>query len=403
MRNIISFSKNKATFKMPHLLEVQLESYSQFTSKTIKDIFTELFPVADIHNRYQLVYNAHRFGSAKYLVNEAIEKGATYSVPLKVSFRLVSKEDGGDIKKIAEQKIYLCDMPVMTPRGTFIINGVERVVVSQIHRSPGVYFSDEQGTRTAMIIPYRGQWVEFIVDHTNTFYAILDRKRKLIGSMFLRSLGYETNEKILKLFYPTKEVDTRNSVNTISAEPIYDGDSLLFPAGELIEQPTAEVFKSKGIKKVKIIDSGHLGVGILANTFKKDRTSSQEEAAKKIYTLLRSMAPPTLDIAIAYIKNILFDANHFNLGDVGRFKLNMRLGLNERTHKMSLTEADLFETFRKLFQFTAGEFTADDIDHLGNRYHQRVCEVLDGQFRLALTQLIQNIKERASLMDEESL
>ncbi|OGC43913.1 DNA-directed RNA polymerase subunit beta [candidate division WOR-3 bacterium RBG_13_43_14] len=403
MRNIISFSKNKATFKMPHLLEVQLESYSQFTSKTIKDIFTELFPVADIHNRYQLVYNAHRFGSAKYLVNEAIEKGATYSVPLKVSFRLVSKEDGGDIKNIAEQEIYLCDMPVMTPRGTFIINGVERVVVSQIHRSPGVYFSDEQGTRTAMIIPYRGQWVEFIVDHTNTFYAILDRKRKLIGSMFLRSLGYETNEKIIKLFYPTKEVDTRNSVNTISAEPIYDGDSLLFPAGELIEQPTAEVFKSKGIKKVKIIDSGHLGVGILANTFKKDRTSSQEEAAKKIYTLLRSMAPPTLDIAIAYIKNILFDANHFNLGDVGRFKLNMRLGLNERTHKMSLTEADLFETFRKLFQFTAGEFTADDIDHLGNRRVRRVGELLEGQFRLALTQLIQNIKERASLMDEESL
>jgi len=388
---------------MPHLLEIQLESYHLFINRTIKKIFSELFPVSDIHNRYQLVYNSHRFGAAKYSLNEAIEKGATYGVPLKVSFRLVSKDEDGELHDITEQEIYLCDLPSMTHRGTFIINGVERVVVNQIHRSPGVYFSEGENTYTSMIIPYRGQWVEFVIDRANTFYSILDRRRKLLGTMFIRSLGYETNEEIIKLFYPVKQVDIKNAVNYFCAQTIYDGDNLLLPAGELFDEPTIELLAHKNIKKVTIIDSHEPGVTILTNTLKKDRTTSKEEAAKKIYTLLRSMAPPTLDIATAYIKNIIFDPNHFNLGEVGRFKLNMRLGITERSTRTSLATEDLFEVFRKLFRFTTGEFAADDIDHLGNRRVRRVGELLGAQFRLAITQLIQNIKERASLMDESGL
>jgi len=388
---------------MPHLLEVQLESYKQFINKSIKKIFNELFPVSDIHNRYQLVYNSHRFGPAKYSVNEAIEKGATYGVPLKVSFRLVSKEEDGSLRDITEQEIYLCDLPLMTHRGTFIINGVERVVVNQIHRSPGVYFSETETTSTAMIIPYRGQWIEFVIDRLNTFYTILDRRRKLLGTMFIRSLGYETNEEIIKLFFPVKEVDIRHASNYFCAETIKSEENVLLPAGELLDDPTIDLLKHKGIKKVKIIDSHEPGVTILTNTLKKDRTTSKEEAAKKIYNLLRSMAPPTLDIAVAYIRNIIFDPNHFNLGEVGRFKFNMRLGIKERSNKTYLTIEDLFEVFRKLFKFAAGEFNADDIDHLGNRRVRRVGELLGGQFRLAITQLIQNIKERASLMDESAL
>lgn len=403
MRNIINFSKNKSTFEMPHLLEVQLESYHLFINKTIKKIFTELLPVSDIHNRYQLVYNSHRFGQSKYSVNEAIEKGATFGVPLKVSFRLVSKDEDGSLHDVTEQEIYLCDLPLMTHRGTFIINGVERVVVNQIHRSPGVYFSETDTSSTAMIIPYRGQWIEFSIDRLNTFYAVLDRRRKLLGTMFIRSLGYETNEEILQLFYPVKKVDIKKALNYFCAETIKSEETVLLPAGELLDEPTIELLKHKGIKSVAIVDSHDLGVTILTNTLKKDRTSSKEEAAKKIYTLLRSMAPPTLDIAIAYIKNIIFDANHFNLGDVGRFKLNMRLGLKERATKTYLTIEDLFEVFRKLFEFAAGGSTADDIDHLGNRRVRRVGELLEAQFRLAITQLIQNIKERASLMDESGL
>ena len=403
MRNIINFSKTKSTFKMPHLLEVQLESYHQFINKTIKKVFTELFPVSDIHNRYQLVYHAHRFGSAKYSVNEAIEKGATYGVPLKVSFRLVSRDKDGELHDITEQEIYLCDLPLMTHRGTFIINGVERVVVNQIHRSPGVYFSEGENSFTAMIIPYRGQWVEFMIDRLNTFYAILDRRRKLVGTMFIRSLGYENNEDIIKLFYPTKKVDIKQALNYFCGERVVEEESVLVPAGELFDEPTLDLLKHKGIKRVTIIDSHEPGVTILTNTFKKDRTSSKEEAAKKIYTLLRSMAPPTLDIAVSYIKNILFDPDHFNLAEVGRFKLNMRLGITERSTKTYLTTEDLFEVFRHLFRFTNKEFAADDIDHLGNRRVRRVGELLGAQFRLAITQLIQNIKERASLMDESGL
>jgi DNA-directed RNA polymerase subunit beta len=388
---------------MPHLLEIQLESYEQFLQKELKKIFSELFPVADIHNRYQLVYNSHRFGSAKYSVNEAIEKGATYGVPLKVSFRLVSKDNEGGLHDATEQEIYLCDMPIMTNRGTFIINGVERVVVNQIHRSPGVYFSETETTSTAMIIPYRGQWVEFMIDRLNTFYAILDRRRKLLGTMFIRSLGYEKNEDILRLFYPIKTVDLKQALNYFCAQNIYQDESLILPTGELLDAPTMDLLKHKGIKTVTIVDSHDLGVTILTNTFKKDRTSSREEAAKKIYTLLRSMAPPTLDIATAYIQNIIFDPDHFNLGDVGRFKINMKLGIEKRSNTTYLTKDDLFEVFRKLFQFASHEFSPDDIDHLGNRRVRRVGELLNGQFRLAITQLIQNIKERASLMDESGL
>jgi len=403
MGNITDFSKHKTTFAMPHLLEVQLESYSQFMNKTIKKVFEKEFPVSDIHNRYQLVYNSHRFGAAKYLVNEAIEKGATYSVPLKVSFRLVSKEENGELHDITEQEIYLCDLPLMTPRGTFVINGVERVVVNQIHRSPGVYFNEGENTHSVMVIPYRGQWLEFIVDRLDIFHAILDRRRKLLGTMFLRSLGFETNEEIIKIFFPVKNVSLKEAANYFCAESVYEGETLLLLAGELLDGPNIEFLTQKNIKKVTIINSHEPGVKILTNTLKKDRTHSKDEAAKKIYTLLRSMAPPTLDIAVAYINNLLFDPGHLDLGEVGRFKLNMRLGINERTKQTSLTVDDLFEVFRQLFKFANGEITTDDIDHLGNRRVRRVGELLESQFRLAITQLIQNIKERASLMDESGL
>ncbi len=388
---------------MPHLLEVQHESYNLFVNKSIKKIFQNEFPVSDIHNRYQLHYNSHRFGPAKYSVNEAIEKGATYGVPLKVNFRLVSQEEDGKLNEITEQEIYLCDLPLMTNRGTFVINGVERVIVNQIHRSPGVYFSESNNIYSAMVIPYRGQWIEFIVDRNNTFYAILDRRRKLLGTMFLRSLGFEKNAEIIRLFFPVKTVDLKQAENHFCADDIYEDGKLLLPAGELLEKANIDFLLHKGFKKVAIIDSRELGVTIITNTLKKDRTYSKEEAAKKIYTLMRSMAPPTLDIAINYINNLIFDQERFNLDEIGRFKLNMKLGITERKHTTTLKIEDLVIIFKNLYKFVAGEIQADDIDHLGNRRVRRVGELLGEQFRLAIKQLIQNIKERASLMDESGL
>jgi len=402
MKNIIDFSKRKSIFDMPHLLEVQLESYEYFIKESIKRIFIEEFPVTDIHNRYQLVYSSHRFGSTKYSVQEAIEKGVAFGIPLKVSFRLVCKEDSGELRNIIEQEIYLCDLPLMTHRATFVINGVERVVVSQIQRSPGVYFSEEANDFSVMIIPYHGQWIEFVVDSLNTFYAILDRRRRILVSAFLRSLGFEKNEDIIKLFFPVKTVDLKEARNHYLAEGIYQDEALLLASAEIIDDSNVEFLTHKRIKKVAIIDSEEIGVAILANTFKKDRTTSKEEAAKKIYTLLRSIAPPTLDIATTYINNIIFDRSHFDLGDVGRFKLNLRLNIPKRDNT-DFTVDDLIYVLRSLFKFINGEVIADDIDHLGNRRVRRIGELLEGQFRLAINQLKQNIKERASLMDESAL
>ena len=402
MRNIIDFSKRKTSFEMPHLLEIQTESYEQFMRSSIKKIFDEQFPVSDIHNRYQLVYNSHRLGPAKYSVQEAIEKGVTYAAPLKVAFRLVSKEENGELRTVVEEEIYLCDLPLMTHRGTFIINGVERVVVNQIHRSPGVYFSEEGAEYSTMIIPYHGQWIEFIVDHLNIFYAILDRRRRLLGTTFLKSLGYEKNEEIIKLFFPIKDVDLRDAKNSFLAETVEDGENIL-SSGELLDDSNYEFVTHKGMKKIKVIDSHDVGVTILTNTLKKDKTTSKEEAARKIYTLLRSMPPPTLDIATNYINNIIFDKNHFDLGEVGRFKLNMCLGTTKHANDALFEVEDLIQILRKLFKFVNGDIPSDDIDHLGNRRVRRVGELLETQFKLAITQLIQNIKERASLMDESAL
>lgn len=391
---------------MPHLLEIQRESYEQFLVKTIKEIFTQELPVSDIHNRYQLLYDSHRLGAEKYSAYEAIDKGATYGKPLKVSFRLVSKEDNGELRDITEQEIYLCDLPLMTERGTFVINGVERVVVNQIHRSPGVYFSEREKTFSAMVIPYRGQWIEFLVDHGNVMYAILDRRKKILATMFLRSLGFETNEQLIKLFFPVKTIDIRNAENYFTAQDINPGEKGEKPvleAGKLLDAVNMEILAEKNVKSVAVIDSHHLGVTILTNTIEKDKTRLKEDAARKTYQLMRSMAPPTLDIALSYINNLIFDQAHFDLSDVGRFKINMRLGFDDRPKKQNFSMDDLLEIFRQLLHLAAGELNPDDIDHLGNRRVRRVGELLGEQFRGAVKQLKQNIKERASLMDESGL
>ncbi len=404
MNTLVDFSKSKTNFDMPHLLEIQTDSYKKFKDVCLKEIFSEFFPIKGIHNKYELRYVSHRLGAAKYSMQEAIEKGVTYSAPLRVSFQLLCREENNDLRSVIEQEIYLCDLPLMTHRGTFIINGVERVIVNQIHRSPGVYFSVENGIYSAMVIPYHGQWVEFTVDQQKIFSAILDRKKKILVTTFLRSLGYVKDEELINLFYPTKVVDLRDARGFFIIEDISIGDTT-FGIGDLIDESNYELLHSKGVKKVKIINSLDVGAAILANTLKKDarNISSAEEAAKKIYSSLRSIPPPTPDYAVKYVKDLLFDLAHFNLGEVGRFKLNQRLGLTKEVTSVKFTEVDLIKVLQELLRFTKEEFEPDDIDHLGNRRVRRVGELLEAQLKLAVTQLIQNIKERSSLMDENDL
>ncbi len=403
MNNILDFSKNKVAFEMPHLLEIQTESYKKFRDVALERIFTEAFPVIGIHNKYELRYISHRLGTPKYSVQEAIEKGVTYSLPLRVSFQLLSKEEN-TLRSVIEQEIYLCDLPLMTHRGTFIINGVERVIVNQIHRSPGVYFSEENDNYSAMVIPYHGQWIEFIVDAQNILWAILDRKKRISGTLFLKSLGYIKNEDIVNLFYTTKVVDLEQAKNYFLAER-FEFNDVQLEVLDLIDETNYEILKDNSVKKVKIVNGQDVGLSILANTIKKDpeKISNVEDAARKIYSLLRSIPPPTPEFAINYVNDLLFNKNYFDLGEVGRFKINQRLDIKKDLANTSFTKDDLTRVLKELLRFANKEFEPDDIDHLGNRRVRRVGELLETQFKQAISQLIQSIKEKASLMEEKDL
>lgn len=397
------FTKTKSIIELPNLLEVQTESYDTFLKSDLPKLFKETFPIEDLHNRYSLQYVSLQLGLPKYLPDDAQAKGTTFGSPLKVLFRLMCKEPDGKLRVAVEQEVYLCDLPLMTLQGTFIINGVERVVVSQLHRAPGIYFNIEKETYSVMVIPYRGQWLEYIVDQGGSFSVILDRRRRLSGSMFLRSLGYEKNEDILKLFFPLKNVEVRNAIGFFLARDVHEGEKLVASYGEIVNEDTVSFLKLKGVEKVLIVDSQSPAAAAMINTLKKDRTTNQEEAVKKIYNLLRSMAAPTYEIALNYLSNLLFDMRRFDLGGVGRFKVNALTKLNIDKADTQLKKEDIIEVIRLLFRFYTGEIPEDDIDHLGNRRVRRVGELLENQFRIALTQLAQSIKERASLLEEESL
>ncbi|MEO0184426.1 MAG: DNA-directed RNA polymerase subunit beta [candidate division WOR-3 bacterium] len=404
MNKVIDFSKSKTNFDMPHLLEIQTDSYQKFKDTSLKRIFSESFPISGIHNKYELRYVSHKLGAAKYSMQEAIEKGVNYSAPLRVNFQLLCKEDNNELRSIVEQEIYLCDLPLMTHRGTFIINGVERVIVNQIHRSPGVYFSTENDIYSAMVIPYHGQWIEFIVDQQKIFWAILDRKRRILGTTFLKSLGYVKDEDIINLFFPTKVMDLSEAKNYFLAENFTFGEVKL-GIGDLIDDSNYDALSSNGVKKVRIINSHDVSVTIITNTLKKDpgNIATLEDAARRIYSTLRSIPPPTPEYAVAYVNDLLFDLAHFDLGEVGRFKLNQRFGIKKEVTNTKFTKEDLLRVLQELLRFVNEEFEPDDIDHLGNRRVRRVGELLEAQFKLAISQLIQNIKERSSLMDEKDL
>ncbi|RKX70764.1 DNA-directed RNA polymerase subunit beta [candidate division WOR-3 bacterium] len=395
------FSKIGTRFEIPHLLEVQLESFREFLEKGITQVFKEAFPVTGLHNRYTLEYHGHEFGMVQYTPEDAAEKGATYSIPLKVKLRLVATEKDA-LKEAIEQEIYLCDIPLITKRGTFIVNGVERVVVNQLHRSPGLYFSTEKGKPGAMIIPERGQWLEFRVDN-QVINAILDRRRRINGFTFLRALGYETDQEIIRLFYEPKSLPVEKAIGHYAAEEIKDEDVTLVEVGDEITSTTVDVLKERKIKEIELIERGSRGLEIVLATLKRDRSTSKEDGIRRIYTTLRSMPPPTPELGESFLHSLLFNPDRFLLGEVGRFKFNLKLKKDQPLTQTRLTPEDIVDTYRGLIDYTEGLIAADDIDHLGNRRVRRVGEMLTNQFRMAILQLVQNIKERASLLEEELL
>jgi len=408
-----NFGKLPKIFEMPNLLEIQVDSYEIFlqinTPKTklksqgLHKVLNEIFPIESYDQTYKLEYVNYSAGTPRYSIDESITKGATYAAPLKLTLRLKSKKD------VKEQEVYFGEFPLMTPHGTFIINGDERVVVSQLHRSPGVIFEESvhPNGRTffsSRIIPYHGAWIEIEFDLTDALYVILDRRRKVLATVFLRALGYNTDEEILATFCGVETIkvesksDLKDLVNKITAADVRDesGNFVLLEKRHLLTEEELEKLWEANVRTFKVIVTPYQEI---LNTLAKDHIKTQDEALLDIFKKMRPGDPATLEAAKALLERLFFDQKRYDLSRVGRFiinrKLNMRVDLETRT----LTPETIVETIKYLLTLKRGKGTIDDIDHLGNRRIRTVGELLENQIRIALVRLERSVKERMAIYD----
>ncbi|MGH2568082.1 MAG: DNA-directed RNA polymerase subunit beta, partial [Bacteroidota bacterium] len=409
------------------LLNVQIDSFNRFLQADVsphrrkrvglQQVFEMNFPITDARGNFLLEFVEYYVEKPKYSVVECQERGLTYAVPLKAKLRLSGKKEGSkDYTDTVEQKVYLGDLPAMTYRGTFIINGAERVIVSQLHRSPGVFFGESlhpNGTLmfSARIIPFRGSWVEFTTDINNVMYVYIDRKKKFPVTTLLRALGYSSDDEILQLFELVEEVDVnkvnlREFVGRTICSDVFDrktGEIFINKDAKLTEEHIKQVKKSD-VKKMRFLRAeGSEQASVIANTIMKDASRSEEDALEAIYQQLRSTEAPDLDTAKNLLDRLFFNAKRYDLGDVGRHRLNTKLGLNTREDVTTLTKEDIIAIVKYLIDLQQGKRTVDDIDHLGNRRVRTVGEQLGQQFNLGLSRMTRTIRERMNLRDSESI
>jgi len=488
----LDFSRGTTHLEIPSLLSLQLDSFREFAQfdieparrepRGLQGILRETFPIEDAHKNFRLEYVGYNFGEPKYSPDEAMAKGVNYSMPLKVVFRMVKKEftaaDGQagpgseKVKDILEQEVFVCELPWMTASGTFIINGVERVIVSQLHRSPGVYFSRDGAEFSALLVPLRGAWFELVVDKHNSMVVLLDRKRRISAATFMRAIGYSHEDIIDKLFRIVQQPFAPGQL--VARDIKSDSGESWARAGEYVTEGLLDFLSSKGVTEGWVVDGTPAGLDIVANTLRSDRTTSKEDAIKRIYYRLRSIAPHSIELAESVILGMLFDRRRFDLGAVGRYKLNERLMAKVPSTETGLLQKDVLAIVSHLLLF-AGEgrlyqiryhagssderdrvfaelkgrdllpdrhhwyerraelemtyydegrgklaekaiapkgrrmiaepvrYQADDVDHLSSRRVKRVGELLENQFRSALMQLAQNIRERAAFIDDSLL
>ena len=443
----ISFSRIRSIKDYPDFLDVQLKSFHDFvqdyippeerTSVGLQAVFEDHFPIHDTRERYTLEFIHYTLDSPKHTVEECIAQGLSFSVPLKAKLRLSSKEDEDEdeAEEAVEQEVYLGNLPFMTDRGTFVINGAERVVVSQLHRSPGVFFGQSvhpNGTElySARVIPFRGSWIEFSTDVSNLMWAYIDRKKKLPVTTLLRALGYSSNGEIVKLFdlADTVEIKTKRSwaklvgrklAATVSVErmtEVVDEDTgevlderkereIILPAQHELAEEDYDKLKEAEIKTVYLIreqtEEDTLDKTTLLNTIKRDPTHSEEEALEYLYLQLRGTEAPDIETARGVLDRLFFSEKRYDLGEVGRYRINSRLRLNESLDRLTLTRDDIIAIITELIMLQNGRSTVDDIDHLGNRRVRSVGEQLAAQFSLGLARMARTIKERMNLRDAE--
>ncbi|MGH7441485.1 MAG: DNA-directed RNA polymerase subunit beta, partial [bacterium] len=414
--------------ELPNLMELQKRSYDEFLQLDIlpedrkkvglQAAFASVFPIYDSNENSFLEFAGFSFGEPRYNVEDCQERDMTFAAPLKVTLRLVVREEDPEtrvkrIKDIREQEVFFCELPLMTDRNTFIINGAERVIVSQLHRSPGVSFDEDDGKAhstgrklfTARVIPYRGSWLEFEFDSNDLVYARIDRKRKILGTLMLRCLGYGSDEKILALFYDRESLPVEGKlVGRITASEVVDprtGEILVAANTELTKELQLKLEKAKAKKvDVIVIPKQDLHASV-RRTLEKDSVRGEEEALLELYRKLRPGDPPTLDSARNLWDNLFFNSRRYDLAKVGRYKLNKRLKLDQPLTTRVLTKEDLVETLKYLLQLNSGKGDKDDIDHLGNRRVRSAGELLENQFRLGLVRIEKAVKERMSILDME--
>jgi len=451
-----SFSKIERDWdiQIPNLLDVQLDSFRGFLQAEIdpmkrkneglQEVFQSVFPISDPREFFSLEFVRYDLGEPKYSMDECQERDLTYSVPLKATLRLRIREDteeGRKDKSIIEQEVYLGELPIITDKGTFIINGAERVIVSQLHRSPGVFFDESvhpSGKKlyTARIIPYRGSWVEFSLDVNDIMYVHIDRKRKLPVTVLLKALSYVSDREILQLFYETEEEEIGgprskkepDALGKVAAEDVVDEKTgeVLLEANEIITMERIEGLRKAAFSTVRTFVIPHSDeADILRNTLKKDSTKTEEEALTRIYNLLRPGEPPRADTARDILKKLFFNPKRYDLAKVGRYKLNRKLphehllGGKERRKRLALEVPDDTQTtlcpedFLVIITYLVhlrlgGEVpgvvvTTDDIDHLGNRRVRAVGELLANQFNVGLARMARIIRERMTLQDADQV
>ena len=421
-----SFAKNPSVIDIPDLLEIQIESYRDFLQQDVNPdkrsntglqaVFVSSFPVEDAKELFKLEFFKYYIDRAKYDVRECQERGVTYSVPLKATLRLSSKKSPDDKHPdVIEQDVYLGNLPYITDKGTFIINGAERVVVSQLHRSPGVFFDESihpNGTKmfSARVIPFRGSWIEFTTDINDVMYVYIDRKKKFPVTTFLRALGYSSDREMLHLFGVLDEVEIGRSNNEALLGRKIALDIIQEETGEIIAEKDAIVdediitkCKKHKIKRLDLVKAEEEIPEVIANTIRKDVTKTEQEALEQIYRQLRSGDAPDLDTARSLVERQFFNAKRYDLGDVGRNRINKKLGLSIPESVTVLTKDDIIAIIRALIDLRNGTRSTDDIDHLGNRRVKTVGEQLAEQFRVALSRMTRTIRERMNLRDSENL
>lgn len=424
--NRISFGQIDPILETPDLLAIQKESFEGFLqihanpaereNFGLQQVFTSNFPIFDNKENFRLDFVEYYIDKPRYSMVECTEKGLSYSAPLKAKLRLSAKDqETNEFVDAVEEVVYLGNLPFMTDKATFIINGAERVVVTQLHRSPGVAFSkafhpNNTPLYSARIIPFKGSWVEFATDINHILYCYIDRRKKFPSTMLLRALGYITDEQILELFglveeVPVKNVNLNELVGRVIANDVVDltTGEIFLSREDVIQEEHLERIVEAEVETIKIIRGGtKVEQNLIINTLKKDTSHTREEALYSIYRQLRTGEPPDLDAAEQLIEKLFFNDKRYDLGDVGRHRMNDKLKLSVPETTTVLTPEDIIEIMKYILRMKDDLEDSDDIDHLGNRRVRTVGEQLGAQFNVGVARMARTIKERMNIRDTEN-